>query len=211
MVETEKYLKWGTIAGLGGLGIYLAYRAITRNALADSYRSIITAKLKVIDLYADNKMTSEKFHEIDDPLEIRAAEIEPKLPKDLRELIIRDVFGLAGIYVVANAARIYLENRRRGKPPRPTSPPKGGTPAPPEETTGTAPSPDDLSWYRNAWDTLNNIPGVTKKMIITLWEWSKVHPMQIPSVDEVAKMLGISTALAAVILAAILVLPPYPI
>ena len=211
MVETKEYLKWGTIAGLGGLGIYMAYRAITRNALADEYRAIITAKLKAIDLYANDKITSKKFHEIDDPLENRAEAIEPKLSKDLREKIINDVFGLAGIYVVANAARIYLENRRRRKPPRPTPPPKGGTPAPPEETTGTTPAPDDLSWYHAMWDTLNNIPGVTKEMVITLWNWSKAHPRQIPSVDEVAKMLGISTALAAVILAAILVLPPYPI
>jgi len=212
MFETEEVLKWGTVAGLGGLGLYLAYRAVTRGTLENEYRALLNAKIKTIDLYADGNITEEKFHVIDDPIEERAAAIEPKLSKDLRETIIRNVFGIAGICVVANAARMYLENRRRGGPPRPTPPPTWETvPVPPDETMET---PEELRWYQSIWFAIKGIPGVTKEKFGILWEWMKAHPGNVPSIDETARMMNVGTALAAAIVAAILaiaVLPPYPI
>ena len=212
MIETEDILKWGTIAGLGGIGLYLAYRVMSKSTLEEEYRAIITAKLKGIDLYVAGKTSKEDFLMLDAPLEKRAAEIESKLPKDVRELIIRDVFGLAGFYVAAKAANTYLENRRKGKPPQPSPPSEGGVaPIPPK---GTEPeTTEGLRWYQSMWAAIKGIPGVTKEKFGVLWAWMKEHPGEIPSPAGLAAMFGIGIGLAYAlytILLANLVLPPYP-
>ena len=211
MIKTKDMLKWGTIAGLGGIGLYLAYRVMSKSTLEDEYRAIITAKLKGIDLYVAGKLPKKDFLMLDAVLEKRAAEIEPNLPKDIRERIIRDVFGLAGFYVAAKAANVYMENRRKGKPPQP-SPPEGGiAPTPPK---GTEPeTTKELRWYQSMWAAVKDIPGVTKEKFGILWAWMKEHPGEIPSPAGLAAMFGISIGLAYAfytILLADLVLPPYP-